>query len=101
VTRQPGPRTGIQREMAAGLAPQPVLGSDDAYLSLKRLAGYSSLSVRTLRDYLVHPTRPLGHYRVGGKILVKRSEFDAWIGTFRVDAVNRIDTIVNETLARL
>ena len=57
--------------------------SPDAYLSLRTLAGYSGLSVRTLRDRLVHAAHPLPRYRVGGKILVKRSEFDEWMRTFR------------------
>lgn len=55
----------------------------DAYLSLKTLSGYSGLSVRTLRGHLTSAAHPLPHYRVGGKLLVKRSEFDAWIARFR------------------
>lgn len=53
------------------------------YLPLKSLAQYGGLSVRTLRGYLIHPAHPLPHYRIGGKILVKRSEFDAWAQRFR------------------
>ena len=70
----------------------------DPFLSLKALAGYAGLSVRTLREYLDHPTRPLPHYRVGGKILVRRSEFDAWIAAHR--RVGRADVagIVNDVL---
>ena len=55
----------------------------DPYLSLRKLCEYSGLSIRTLRTQLTHVTHPLPHYRVGGKILVKRSEFDSWIHTFR------------------
>ncbi len=60
----------------------------DPYLSLKGLAGYSCLSVRTLRSLVRHPTHPLPHYRIGGtgqdgkrgaKILVRRSEFNRWM----------------------
>lgn len=57
----------------------------DGYLPLRALAEYSGLSVRTLRDHLVHPLRPLPSYRVGGKLLVKRSEYDAWAAQFRVE----------------
>jgi hypothetical protein len=53
--------------------------SDIAYLDLKRLAIYSSCSVRWLRDRLLDPALPLPHYRVGGKLLVKRDEFDQWM----------------------
>ena len=55
----------------------------DAYLPLRSLAAYAGVSVRTLRIYLVHPSTPLPHYRLSGKILVKRSEFDQWIARFR------------------
>ncbi len=54
-------------------------GASDRYLSLKALAGYSGLSVRTLRGHLQAQRSPLPHYRVGAKILVRRLEFDAWM----------------------
>jgi excisionase family DNA binding protein len=60
------------------------LVSDDRYLPLRSLAAYSGLSIRTLRAHLVHPTTPLPHYRVGGKILIRRSDFDRWMDQFRV-----------------
>jgi excisionase family DNA binding protein len=73
------------------------------YLSLKALSAYGGLSVRTLRGYLTSTTHPLPHYRVGRKLLVKRSEFDAWIARFR-DAgrptVN-IDELTDEVLRGL
>ena len=50
-----------------------------AYLPLRALAAYSGLSVRTLRGYLSHSSHPLPHYRVGGNLLVQRSEFDDWM----------------------
>jgi excisionase family DNA binding protein len=55
----------------------------DPYLSLKGLARYSSLSIRKLREYLSLALNALPHYRIGGKILVRRSEFDAWIAQYR------------------
>jgi len=75
----------------------------DAYLSLRALAAYSGLSVRTLRGYLTHPVCPLPNYRPGGggKILVKRSEFDAWITAFRVSTAVRVDDIVADVLKGL
>jgi excisionase family DNA binding protein len=78
-----------------------VTDTPDAYLPLKALAGYSGLSVRTLRGYLAHPSRPLPHYRVGGKLLVKRSEFDAWMRTFRSVEASRVDAIVADMLTGL
>ena len=58
--------------------------AQDGYLPLKALAPYSGLSVRTLREYLADRTRPLPHYRVGGKILVRQSDYDAWVAQFKV-----------------
>jgi excisionase family DNA binding protein len=70
----------------------------DPFLSLRALATYAGLSVRTLRQYLDHPTRPLPHYRVGGKILVRRSEFDAWIVAHRRVGVADVAGIVKDVL---
>jgi hypothetical protein len=58
---------------------------NDAYLSLKALADYSGLSIRRLRDYLIDRSTPLPSYRIGGKILVRRSDFDTWAAQFRRD----------------
>jgi hypothetical protein len=56
----------------------------DPFLSLRALADYSSLGVRTLRQYLeLPPDEALPAYRLPGKILVRRSEFDAWIAQYR------------------
>jgi excisionase family DNA binding protein len=45
--------------------------------------GYSGLSRRTLQDLINDPQDPLPSYRVGGKILVRRSEFDRWMSRRR------------------
>ncbi len=55
----------------------------DPYLPLTALSGYAGLSVRTLREHLADSAHPLPCYRVGGKVLVRRSEFDAWVRAFR------------------
>jgi excisionase family DNA binding protein len=73
----------------------------DPYLSLRALASYSGLSVRKLRDCLGDPFKPLPHYRVGGKILVRRSDFDAWIARYRMTGRADVDNIVNEVLAKI
>jgi excisionase family DNA binding protein len=65
----------------------------DPYFSLKGLAGYASLSRRTLQDLVNDPADPLPSYRVGSKILVRRSEFDAWMArrrNTRAEAVARL-----------
>ena len=73
----------------------------DGYLPLKALARYSGLSVRKLREYLSHSSRPLPHYRVGGKVLVKQSEFDAWMTVFRAETAPCVDAIVTDVLGGL
>jgi excisionase family DNA binding protein len=73
-------------------------------LSVNELARYASLSARTLRSYLHHPTHPLPHFRLPGKILIRRDEFDAWIERYRVnglDAGQDLDRLVDEILASL
>jgi hypothetical protein len=51
----------------------------DLFLSLTGLVGYSSLSRRTLQDLVNDPQDPLPSYRIGGKLLVRMSEFDHWM----------------------
>ena len=64
----------------------------DRYLDLKGLAEYSSLCVRTIRDYLVDRDDPLPSFCIKRKILVRQSEFDSWIKRYRTDSkkINRI-----------
>ncbi len=72
------------------------------YLDLKALAAYSSCSVRWLRDRLVDRTRPLPHHRIGGKLLVKREDFDLWMSAFRmVSAADDVSAIVESVLAQV
>ena len=72
---------------------------DDHFLDLKRLSRYSSLAVPTLRDYLRAPGG-LPHFKVKGKILVKKSEFDSWLeAKFRIQ--NNLDDIVDGVLESL
>ena len=71
----------------------------EGYLPLTRLAQYSGLSVRTLRGYLADRVRPLPYFKVGGKILVARADFDAWVGQFRVNATPlAVDALVTGVL---
>lgn len=68
-----------------GFLPERIVISTvlDPYLSLRALAAYSGLR-RTLRTYLERlPNEALPCYRLGGKILVRKSKFDAWIAQFR------------------
>ena len=73
----------------------------DPFLSLRALASYCGLSVRKLREYLDDPAHPLPSYRLGGKILVRRSEFDAWMSAYRGSRTVDVDRIVSATLSDL
>jgi hypothetical protein len=72
----------------------------DAYFSLRALSAYAGLSVRRLRDHLTDRTSPLPYYRIGGKILVRRSDFDVWASQFRRD-VESVDALVTDIMQGL
>jgi excisionase family DNA binding protein len=72
------------------------------YFDLKALAAYSCCSVRWLRDRLVDQEHPLPHHRVGGKVLVKREDFDRWIARYRQDRpADELADVVNGVLAQM
>ena len=74
----------------------------DPYLSLRALAQYSTCSVRWLRDRLVDPFHPLPAYRLpGGKILVRRSEFDGWMIQYRQVGRPDVEQVVSTVLRGL
>ena len=79
--------------------PTSTVGSVSAgYLSLRDLSVYSGLSIRKLRDCLIDPERPLPHYRIGGKLLVRRSEYDEWSAGFRVNTSSSLGKIVDDVM---
>jgi hypothetical protein len=87
----------------------------DPWLSLPALSRYAGLSVRSLRAYLADPHAPLPCYRmkephviptktgrprtVSGKILVRRSDFDAWMQRFKYTP--DLDRLVDEVVAEI
>jgi hypothetical protein len=73
----------------------------DPFLDLRALSSYSSLSVRKLRDLIEDPMHPIPNYRPCGKILVRRSEFDTWMATYRHHGRVDVDRIVSEVLDEL
>ncbi|MFZ5447890.1 MAG: helix-turn-helix transcriptional regulator [Thermodesulfobacteriota bacterium] len=66
---------------------------DPGFLDLKAAAAYTSLSVRTLRVHIKKPGGP-PIYRVVGKILLKRSDLDRWLESFKID----LDSLANSVL---
>lgn len=89
-------------EANASTSAAPTVRVDDAYLDLtKTLPAYSGLSTRTLRTYVTHPAHPLPHYRIGGKILVRRSEYDTWAQQFRATDSSSVAALVADVLRGL
>jgi excisionase family DNA binding protein len=58
---------------------------------MREITEYADVSERTVRGWIHAPIDALPAVRVGGKILVKRSELDAWLGRRRVTPLERID----------
>ena len=73
--------------------------SSDKYFDLKSLSEYSSLGVPTLRDHI--RSEGLPYFKVKGKILVKQSEFDSWLESFRVDSNCQLRGLVNSVIDSL
>ncbi len=73
----------------------------DPFLPLTALATYCGLSVRKLRHHLADPAHPLPCYRIGGKILVRRSEFDVWAVRYRQVGAVDVDRVVKSVLQGL
>ena len=70
------------------------------WMGLRQLTQYANLSRRTLRAWIHSPVDPLPAVRVAGKILVRRSELDAWLARHRVKSLGILDLdgIVREAL---
>lgn len=61
---------------------------DLEWLGLREVTQYAAVSERTLRAWIRSPTTPLPAVKVGTKILIRRSEFDAWLERHRVKHVD-------------
>ncbi len=61
------------------------------WMGLKQVSQYASLSARTIRSRIHDPIDPLPAVRVHGKILVRRSQLDAWLERRRIQPLENID----------
>jgi excisionase family DNA binding protein len=73
------------------------------WLDLHGLTMYAAVSERTIREWIHWSVNPLPAVRVGTKILVRRSTFDAWLEKHPLVPANSIDVdeTVNEILAEM
>lgn len=86
------PRPGIRgvRELDAKMSRE--------WLGLKELTRYADISQRTLRSWIYSPIDPLPAVKVCGKVLVRRSDFDAFLQRHQIKHLDHInlDAIVQE-----
>jgi excisionase family DNA binding protein len=61
------------------------------WLGLRQVTQYAVVSERTVRAWIHVSVDALPAVRVGGKLLVRRSELDAWLGRHRVRPLETID----------
>ena len=61
------------------------------WMSLRQVTQYASVCERTIRCWIHSPVDPLPAVRVAGKILVRRSELDMWLGRHRVKPLQSVD----------
>ena len=71
----------------------------DGYFDLKGLAVYSTLGVSTLRDYIRSGKLPA--FKVKGKVLIRKSQFDSWIEDYRMNKKGDINRIADEVVGSL
>ncbi|MBW1668864.1 MAG: helix-turn-helix domain-containing protein [Deltaproteobacteria bacterium] len=72
---------------------------EDRYFDLQSLSNYSGVSVSALRDYIRRDNLPC--FKLRGKVVVKRSEFDSWIEQFRYHPTEDLDRIADEVIQSL
>ena len=61
------------------------------WLGLGELTAYAAVSERTLRKWIHWPSDPLPAVQVGGKILVRRRDFDNWLERHPVQPADSVD----------
>ena len=73
--------------------------NSDVIYDLRGLSAYCALKVPTLRDYIKSGELPC--FKVKGKILIRKSEFDSWLEKYRLNRQQEINTIVNDIMASI
>jgi Helix-turn-helix domain len=70
------------------------------WLGLRELTQYADISERTLRSWIYSPVDPLPAAKVCGKVLVRKSDFDAYLQRHRIKRLEEInlDAIVQDVI---
>jgi len=68
------------------------------WMDLQALTQYASVSERTLRGWIHRQVNPLPAVQVGAKLLVRRSVFDRWLESHRIETVD-VGCIVDEMVS--
>jgi excisionase family DNA binding protein len=70
------------------------------WLDLKALTQYACVSERTLREWIHRPLDALPAVQVGGKILIRRTNFDRWLESHQLEKVD-LDGIVDDLVTEV
>ena len=70
------------------------------WLDLRALQRYACVSERTLRAWVHRPVDALPAVRVGTKLLVRRSTFDAWLEAHKIEPID-IEITLNEMITSI
>jgi excisionase family DNA binding protein len=72
------------------------------WLDLRALQQYATVSERTLRTWIHRGSNPLPAVRVGGKLLISRSDFDRWLRSHRISSsAGNIGEIVDDVVREM
>ena len=71
----------------------------DVYFDLRGLSAYSTFGVSTLRAHIKKDKLPA--FRVNGKVLIRKAEFDHWIESYRINTQRDIQSIADDALNAL
>jgi excisionase family DNA binding protein len=97
-----------ENKISENPAPAPCLEGEGMpthsreWLGLRELSVYANVSERTLRSWIRSPRDPLPATRVGGKVLVRRTEFDRFLDRHQVQPLASVDVdrIVDEVVGQ-
>ncbi len=71
----------------------------DQYFDLVGLSEYSALKVSTLRSYIRSGKLPC--FKLKGKVLVKRSEFDKWVEQYRLNRSQDLKDLARDVMDQI